>query len=68
MSDATESKPFSYVRHLREIRDEIGREIEGMTYEELRNWLNSQEYADPTLRRWAEKCRRAEAARTSTSR
>jgi len=60
MSSA-ENKPFSYVRHLLEIRDGINKEIEGMSYRELMDWLNAKEYRDPTLRRWAAKCRRAEA-------
>lgn len=60
--NSIDNKSFSYVRHLRKIRDENNRKIEGMSYRELMDWLNSKEYTDPTLRRWAAKCRQAEAA------
>ena len=60
--NSADNKPFSYVRRLREIRDENNKKMEGMSYRELMDWLNSKEYSDPTLRRWAAKCRQAEAA------
>ena len=35
-------KPFSYVRLMREIRDQINREISGMTFEEQQQWMREQ--------------------------
>lgn len=66
MTDSADDRPFSHVKHLRKIRDENNKEMEKMSYQELMDWLNSKEYSDPTLRRWVEKCRQAEAALNTT--
>ena len=51
MTDSADDRPFSHVKHLREIRDRIGKELEHMTAEEAYQWHKSREYTDPTLRR-----------------
>lgn len=51
MTDSAADRPFSHVKHLREIRDRIGKELEHMTADEVQQWRLSQEYTDPTLRR-----------------
>ena len=50
MSDSTGDQSFSHVKHLREIRDRIGKEIEHMTPEEAYQWHLSREYNNPKLR------------------
>ena len=37
-----DDKPISYVRVMREIRDQMNREIAGMTAEEEKRWLAEQ--------------------------
>lgn len=37
-----DEKPVSYVKILREIRDEINREIAGMSFEEQQRWREQQ--------------------------
>jgi hypothetical protein len=44
-------KKFDAVAMMREARDKISAEIEGMTLEEELKWLASQELQDPLLRR-----------------
>jgi hypothetical protein len=34
--------PINYVRLMREIRDQVNREIAGMTYEEEQRWMEDQ--------------------------
>ena len=51
MTEPTGTKPFSYVKHLREVRDRINKELEHMTAEEAYQWHLSQEIKSPTLRR-----------------
>jgi len=34
--------PINYVRLMREIRDQVNREIAGMTYEEEQRWMQDQ--------------------------
>ena len=46
-------KPFDCVAMMREIRDRLSREIEGMDHDELQAWFRSREYSDPTLARFA---------------
>ncbi len=50
MADSAGKRSFSYVKHLREIRDRMGKEIEHMTVDEIGRWRRSQEYRDPMLR------------------
>jgi N-acetylglucosamine kinase-like BadF-type ATPase len=47
------SKSFDCVEMMREIRDQISREIEHMDHDQLQAWLRSREYTDPTLKRFA---------------
>lgn len=44
---------FDCVKFMRDARARIDAETEGMTYEELRNWLDSRHYKDPWLRKMA---------------
>jgi hypothetical protein len=37
-----DEKPISYVRLMREIRDQVNRETAGMTFEEHARWLQEQ--------------------------
>ena len=53
MSDSAKGRPYSYVRHLREIRDRINDELADMTPAERLEWHQSQEFNDPMLRRLA---------------
>ena len=59
-------KKFDAVAMMREARDEISAEIEGMTLEQELKWLASQELQDPLLRRLqdraAQQSRRADAS------
>ena len=57
MSDSTGDQSFSHVKHLREIRDGISKELEHMTAEEAYRWHKSREYKDPTLRRLMSRAR-----------
>lgn len=50
MTEPAAKKPFSHVKHLREIRDRIGKELEHMTAEEAYRWYQSREYKNPKLR------------------
>ena len=45
------TKRFDAVAMMREARDRISAEIQGMTLEEELKWLASQEIRDPFLRR-----------------
>lgn len=64
------SKTFDCVESMRQARDKLSAEIEGMGYDELVRWLRSRRYTDPVLQRLAEKAaRQADAAdRPSASR
>jgi N-acetylglucosamine kinase-like BadF-type ATPase len=64
------SKTFDCVESMRQVRDKLSAEIEGMSYDELVRWLRSRRYTDPVLQRLAEKAaRQADAAdRRSASR
>jgi len=41
-SDDGKKKGFDCVKMMRDIRDQISREIAGMTYEEQRAWMKAQ--------------------------
>jgi len=57
------SKTFDCVQSMRQARDKLSAEIEGMTYDELLQWLRSRRYTDPVLQRLADKAaQRADAA------
>lgn len=43
------SKAFDCVQSMRQARDRLSAEIEGMTYDDLVQWLRSHRYADPVL-------------------
>ena len=49
------SKTFDCVQNMRQARDKISAEIEGMSYEALTLWLRTHHYTDPVLQRLAEK-------------
>jgi len=56
-------KEFDAVAMMREARDKISKEIEGMTLEQELQWLASQELQDPLLRRLRERAaQQADAA------
>ena len=55
------SKNFDCVESMREARDKLSAEMEGMSYDELVRWLRSRRYTDPVLQRLAE--RAAQSAR-----
>ena len=48
-------KTFDAVEMMRAIRDGLSAEIEGMTFEEEREWLAARDVKDPFLRRLLEK-------------
>ena len=54
MSEAT-SKTFDCVQSMRQARDKLSAEIEGMSYDELVKWLRVHRYTDPLLQALAEK-------------
>ncbi len=54
MSDPS-IKTFDCVQSMRQARDRVSAEIEGLSYEELVKWLRLHQYTDPLLRRLAEK-------------
>ena len=56
------SKTFDCVQSMRQARDKLSAEIEGMSYDELVRWLRSHRYTDPVLRRLAEKAARQAGA------
>jgi hypothetical protein len=57
------SKTFDCVQNMRQARDKLSAEIEGMTYDELLQWLRSRRYTDPVLQRLANKAaQQADAA------
>ncbi len=61
MTDYPTVEGFDCVKFMREQRDRLSKEMAGRSHEEFLEWLDSQEYTDPTLRRWVEKCRQARA-------
>lgn len=57
------AKTFDCVQSMRQARDKLSAEIEGMGYDELAQWLRSHRYTDPVLQRLAQKAaREVEAA------
>ena len=57
------AKTFDCVENMRQARDKLSAEIEGMSYDELVRWLRSRRHADPVLQRLAEKAaQQADAA------
>jgi len=57
------SKTFDCVQSMRQARDKLSAEIEGLSYEELVQWLRIHRYTDPVLQRLAEKAaQQADAA------
>ena len=61
MTDYPTLEGFDCVKFMREQRDRLSKEMAGRSHEEFLEWLDSQEYTDPTLRRWVEKCRQTRA-------
>ena len=57
------SKTFDCVQSMREARDRLSAEIEGMTYDDMLRWIRSRRYTDPVLQRLADKAaQQADAA------
>jgi hypothetical protein len=48
-------KAFDCVQSMRQIRDRISKEIGTMNHDELMLWLRSHRYANPLLKRLAER-------------
>ncbi len=61
MSESS-SKTFDCVQSMRQARDRLSAEIEGMSYDELVAWLRAHRYEDPILQGLAEKAAQADAA------
>lgn len=38
MTDSADDRSFSHVKHLREIRDRIGQELEHVTADDIQQW------------------------------
>ncbi|MBN2491200.1 MAG: hypothetical protein JXQ29_10180 [Planctomycetes bacterium] len=51
-------KTFDCVESMRQIRNQLSAEIQGMSYGELVRWLRARRYADPVLERLAERAAR----------
>jgi hypothetical protein len=49
------TKTFDCVQNMREVRDRLSREIEGLSHDELKRWLRFHHYTHPFLRRLATK-------------
>lgn len=62
------SKTFDCVKSMRQVRDKLSDEIEGMNYKELVEWLRSHRYKYALLQGLANKAAQQAdaAARTST--
>ena len=57
------SKTFDCVQSMRQVRDKLSAEIEGLSYDELIQWLRTHRYTDPVLQRLSEKAaQQADAA------
>jgi hypothetical protein len=65
---STKKKDFDAVAMMRSIRDQLSAQIQGMTFEEEREWLASQEITDPFLRRLRERAARQGAAPAGAAR
>lgn len=63
MTNERAAKTFDCVQAMREARDTVSGEIEGMSYDQLIRWLRIHRYEDAALQRLAEKAApRADAA------
>ena len=51
MTGENRRKSFDCVKSMREIRDRISAEIAGLSYEELRQWLDERAQKDPLFER-----------------
>ena len=51
MTSENRTKSFDCVKYTREIRDRISAEIAGLSYEELRQWLDERAQKDPMFER-----------------
>jgi hypothetical protein len=61
-------KNFDAVAMMRTIRDRLSADIEGMSLEQERAWLESQEISDPILRRLRDGATQQSAAAAGASR
>ena len=66
MTDSIDDRPFSHVKHLREIRDRIGRVLEHMTPEEAYRWHWSREHKNSKLRALMSRVKSPPSARQET--
>ncbi len=55
MTARDKQKSFDCVKSVREIRDRLSTRMARMSPEERVQWLNTREYSDPILRRFAAK-------------
>ena len=62
------SKAFDCVESMRQARDKLSAEIEGMSYDEVVQWLRRHRYTDPVLESLAEKAAQQGVGRSSSSR
>jgi hypothetical protein len=67
MSERT-SKTFDCVQSMRQARDRLSAEIEGMSYDELIQWLRGHRYTDPVLQRLAERAAQQQHAADGAAR
>jgi len=63
MSETT--KKFDAVAMMRDARDRVSAEIEGMTLEQELKWLASQDLQDPLLRRLRDRAAQSRRAHAS---
>ena len=55
-------KTFDCVQSMRQARDRLSAEIEGMSYDEMVRWFRGHRYTDPVLQGLAEKAAQQAAA------
>lgn len=52
---SSKAKTFDCVLSMRQTRDRISREIEGLSHDELTHWLRDHQYGNPLLQRLADR-------------
>lgn len=65
MSERT-PKTFDCVQSMRQARDRLSAEIEGMSYDEMVRWFRGHRYTDPVLQGLAEKAAQQAAVSVRT--
>ncbi|TVQ39180.1 MAG: hypothetical protein EA384_07190 [Spirochaetaceae bacterium] len=57
------SKTFDCVKSMRQARDKLSAEVEGMSHDQLVEWFRNHQYSDPVHQRLAERAaQKADAA------